>query len=235
MRLHVLGSLLAGVALLATPASADVRVTIANGTVTISAKDATVRQILAEWARVGQTRIVNIERVTGSPVSIELNNVPEAQALDTVLRSVSGYLAAPRAVELPNASRYDRIYLLTSSTGTPVRASAPAPAAPPAFAQPPTFAQPEDQADDDGPRQVPVPAPQIPQPTGPRGPVFNAFPQPQAPRPQPQPSAPPSAPTSYPAPTAPIGVSTPGMVVPTPPQPGQAQPGQLQPGAADQR
>ena len=35
-----------------------------DGRVTISAKDATIRQILAEWARVGQTRFVNAERVS---------------------------------------------------------------------------------------------------------------------------------------------------------------------------
>jgi len=43
----------------------------------------------------GQTRIVNVDRLSGPPVSIELTNVPEAQALDTLLRAVSGYLAAP--------------------------------------------------------------------------------------------------------------------------------------------
>ena len=86
-----------------------------------SAKDATVRQILTEWARVGQTRIINVDRVAGPPLSIELTNVPEAQALDTLLRTVSGYLAAPRPVTMPNASAYDRIFILPTSTGTPPR------------------------------------------------------------------------------------------------------------------
>jgi hypothetical protein len=73
-------------------ASAEVRVTIKNGLVTIAANGATVREILAEWARVGQTQIVNAERVTGAPISMQLTDVPEARALDIVLRSVSGYL-----------------------------------------------------------------------------------------------------------------------------------------------
>lgn len=229
MRLPVLGSLLAGVALFATPALADVRVTIADGNVTVSAKDATIRQILAEWARVGQTRIVNLERVSGAPVSLELTNVPEAQALDVVLRSVSGYLAAPRSVELPNASRYDRIYLLPTSSGTPARAGAPVPAGPPAFA--PASASPDDQADDDAARQVPVPGPSLQPPNGPRGPIFNTFPQPQAQPRQATPpiTAPPAAPRSSAVPTVPVGVSTPGMVVPVPQQPGQAQPGNPDP------
>ena len=80
-----------------SPASADVRSPSTNGRVSLSARDATVRQILTEWARVGQTQIVNVERIAGGPITIEFTNVPEAEALDMLLRSVSGYMAAPRA------------------------------------------------------------------------------------------------------------------------------------------
>ena len=59
----IAASLLAG-----STASADVKLTMQNGRVSISARDATVRQILTEWARVGQTKIVNVERVPGPPV-----------------------------------------------------------------------------------------------------------------------------------------------------------------------
>ena len=55
-----------------------------------------LRQILAEWAKVGGTRIVNAERVTGPPVTLSCSKVPEQQALAVLLRSVAGYLAAPR-------------------------------------------------------------------------------------------------------------------------------------------
>ena len=83
-----------------------------DGRVSLVAKDATVRQILTEWARVGQTKIVNVERMPGGPVTLELTNVPEAQALDVLLRSLSGYIAAPRPVEAANLSRFDRIILM---------------------------------------------------------------------------------------------------------------------------
>jgi hypothetical protein len=95
--------------LAASPAAADVQLTIQNGHVSLVAKDVTVRQILTEWARVGHTKIVNVERIPGGLVSLELRNVPEAQALDILLRSVSGYLAAPRAIEVAELSRFDRI------------------------------------------------------------------------------------------------------------------------------
>src|SRR5437899_119338 len=94
---------------LCAPASAEVQLTIRDGRVTLAARDATVRQILSEWARVGQTRVVNVERIPGGPVTLQLNNVPEDQALDVLLRSVSGYMAAPRPVMVGNLSRYDRI------------------------------------------------------------------------------------------------------------------------------
>ena len=88
--------------LAASTASADVRLTMQNGHVTLVAKDATVRQILAEWARVGQTKIVNMERIPGGPITLELTNVPEAQALEILLRSLSGYITAPRPVDAAN-------------------------------------------------------------------------------------------------------------------------------------
>ncbi|HUR35065.1 MAG TPA: hypothetical protein VM032_14780 [Vicinamibacterales bacterium] len=223
MRLQVLVSSVAALTLLAGPAQADVRVSIANGNVTVSARDATVRQILAEWARVGQTRIVNLERIAGAPLTIELTDVPEAQALDTLLRSVSGYLAAPRAVSAPTSSRYDRIFILATSTGTPARPS-PAPANPAPTFTPPNFLPPpapDDQnGDDDAPQPRRSGAPVAPA-GPPRGPTFNTFPQPAPPPPErddaPQPAA---------SPAAPVGVSTPGMLVPVPApagQPGQPQ------------
>jgi Wiskott-Aldrich syndrome protein len=87
----------------------------------------TVREILAEWARVGQTRIVNGEKLAGGPVTLELNDVPEAQALDAVLRSAAGYVMAPRVTGAPGPSRYDRIMILATSRAPVVTASSPTP------------------------------------------------------------------------------------------------------------
>src|SRR6188508_1790504 len=86
------------VILAASTASAEVQLAIRDGRVTLTATNATVRQILSEWARIGQTKIVNVERIPGGPVTLELNNVPEATALEVLLRAMSGYIAAPRAV-----------------------------------------------------------------------------------------------------------------------------------------
>jgi hypothetical protein len=208
-------------------ASADVHVTMQDGRVSLVAKDATVRQILVEWARVGQTKIVNGERVPGGPVTLELTNVPEAQALEILLRSLSGYITAPRPVEAANLSRFDRIIIMpTLATARPAATTPP----PPVFQQTPQFTPPP-VADDDGDDERPAPNVPVPAPNGAaRGPVFNTFPQPQVVNPQSpqmqQPGAP-QTPTTSPTPVAPYGgVAVPGMVAPPPPQPaGQQQPG----------
>src|SRR5580765_7468597 len=132
--------------LAASTASADVHLTMQNGRVSIVAKDATLRQILTEWARVGQTKIVNVERIPGGPMSIELNNVPESQALDVLLRTMSGYIAATREVDVATLSRFDRIIVLPTLAGArPPTSAAPPPQ--PVFQQSPQFTQPV--ADDD--------------------------------------------------------------------------------------
>ena len=100
---------------LVSSAFADVQLTILNGQVSLVARDATVRQILAEWAKVGQTKVVNADRIPGGPVTLEFQNLSEDQALDVLLHSISGYMAAPRAVPVANASRFDRIIVMPTS------------------------------------------------------------------------------------------------------------------------
>ena len=96
-------------------AVADVRVSIQDGRVSIVATDATVAEILTEWARIGQTRIINADRTSPERVTIELTDVGEQQALDVLLRGASGYLAAARAVAGPAASLFDRIVVMPPS------------------------------------------------------------------------------------------------------------------------
>jgi hypothetical protein len=109
----------------ASTASADVQLVLSGGRVSIVAKDATLRQILAEWARVGQTTVVNIERIPGGPLTLELTDVSEGEALDVLLRSVSGYMAAPRETPVDDLSIFDRIFVMPVSAA-PRPAPAPA-------------------------------------------------------------------------------------------------------------
>jgi hypothetical protein len=136
-----------------------------EGRVTLRAQDAPVRAILAEWARLGGATIVNGDRVTGPPLTLELAGVPERQALDVVLRTVAGYMLAPRRDAATGASAFDRIVILPTSVapqnpppaprptaGRPVpRPRLPALARPPAPVAPPPTPDvvPLDDSDDD--------------------------------------------------------------------------------------
>jgi hypothetical protein len=125
----VLFTLLAGTA----GAQQGVTLEFNSGQVTLSAQNAPVRAILQEWARLGGATIVNGDRVTGPPVTLELTGVPERQALDIVLRSVAGYIVAPRPAGSQGVSAFDRIVILPTS----VAPRAPAPAAAAAASRPP--------------------------------------------------------------------------------------------------
>jgi len=110
---------------LASPSIAgQVKLEIRGGLVTLEAKDATIREIFAEWARVGQTRVVNAESVPGGPITVSLNGVPERQALETLLRSVGGFLAAGRTSPIDAASIYDRIVVMPVARPAAAAASA---------------------------------------------------------------------------------------------------------------
>jgi hypothetical protein len=117
-------------AAIVTPSAAaagDLRLSIANGRVTLVAQDVPLKQILDEWSRVGQTTIVGAEKLTGGMVTLELKDVPEGRALETLLRTASGYIAKPRTLaSAAGASSYDRIMIMAPSRAPAVTA-APAP------------------------------------------------------------------------------------------------------------
>ena len=238
-RFHVL----AVVALLgagATSAVAQQGVTLEfqDGKVRLNAQNASVSQILSEWSRRGRTTIVNGERVPGPPVTLELQDVTEQQALEIVLRGVSGYLVAARDTAVAGASSYDRIYIIPTS-------SRPTTSAPPPQAQ--QALQVQDNLDDDdpppGPRPPNVPpGARLPRDIGPPA----AAGRPPVPaldddgRNQPQnPAVPGPGPNNPFAPnTARPGAVTPGTPSPTPPGaitppiPAPNTPGMITPGPA---
>lgn len=224
----------------AAPAAAQQLTVVFNdGLVTVDATSVPVRAILTEWSKKGGTRVIGVERVTGAPLTIKLVDVPEAKALEVILRSAAGYMAAPRSGG-EGSSMYDRILVMaTSSTPAPSAPARPTPQPNPAFNGTQRFIPPQRQAaDDDEAREE--------DPTPPNPPVFTF---PGAPAPGGQPSFPGQntqqiqpmivnpangnvqqpmqivpAPGGYP-PTAPFGSTTPGSINAPPAQPGQRPPG----------
>ncbi len=156
-----------------TATAGELSVKIANGRATIIAKDVPVRQILAEWAKVGETKILNGEKVAGGPVTLELVDVPEKEALDVLLRTAAGYITAPRPANLAGASQFDRVIVLATSRAPAATTSL----TPPPFGNragvqmpPPPQLPPDDddgEPGDQGPNAPPI--------MGPNGPM-QAFP-----------------------------------------------------------
>ena len=198
------------------PASAgELKLTMQDGRVTLIADNVPLRQILQEWARIGQTTIVNADKLTGPPMTIQLVDAPEREVLDTLLRSAAGYIAAPRPTLVAGASVYDRVTIMATSRPPAATAATTTPM--------PTFQRPPAPVDDgDEPINVTVP----PQPV--QNPVTMQFPgmipnpnQNQLPVTAPQPG-----PLTSPRPGALPQPAMP-MVIPNPYQPGQVvRPGQ---------
>lgn len=214
-----------------------------DGRVTVDATSVPVRTILSEWSKLGGTKVIGGERVAGAPLTLKLVDVPESQALEVILRSVAGYMAAPRSTGT-GASIYDRILVMATSSVPAPAAVRPTPqntglAGTQRFVPP--RRQPQQEADEE-PEEEEDPNPPSP-------PVFT-FPQPgQNGVPQPgmfnngqvngqpvmpvnpaggaqnitiNPAQPNSAPTYQPA--MPVGMPTPGMIAPTPPTTIQTRP-----------
>jgi hypothetical protein len=178
----------------AGPARADMVLEFREGYVTLSARDVPVRQILLEWSRLGNTHVVNADKVIGDAVTLELTRVPEKQALEVLLRSVPGYIAAPR-VTGEGASRFARIVVMPPSAAPPPRQPSLRPAVirPPVMQQqpmPPVLLDDQDQ---------PVYPPGQGMPQDPNAPDENNPGDPTAvPPPQPYPGVQPYAPAGDP-------------------------------------
>ncbi len=104
----------------------NLQMTMKDGRVTILARDVPLRALFDEWARIGQTSIVNADKLTGPRVTLQLVDTTESAALDVLLRSAAGYIAAPRPGNRPGPSAYDRITILATASHPP---AAPASAA----------------------------------------------------------------------------------------------------------
>jgi hypothetical protein len=103
--MRYLGSVVLALATVVAPSLASAQtaanartleLTFNGGLVTLVARNVTVNEIMSEWARQGGSKVTNADKLTGTAVSYEFHNAPEAVVLQSVLRSAAGYIAAPR-------------------------------------------------------------------------------------------------------------------------------------------
>lgn len=248
----IVGALWMIVAIAPAPLHAStVELTLRAGRVSLVATDATPAQIFDAWSRAGGVAVINADRLPSTPVTIRLDDVPEEQALETVLRSVSGYLARRRVVADASRSLFDRIIILATPVTARITAPAPPPPARAAGTPAPVFPQPPaiqeaprpDAAAASQPAAEPAGIPQGPgvvRLIGPDGqpmeddqagappPPATPYGGADAPNVPPQGAPPGFVPPQAPPPgagaPAPIGVPAPGMVVPAPPPSNRTQP-----------
>ena len=255
MRTTLFAAALSGLlaVVVAMPAAAQQAVKVSfqpGGRVTVEATAATVRSILNEWAKNGGTKVMGADKVSGAPVTLKLVNVPEAQALEVILRSVAGYMAAPSKLAT-GPSVYDRILIMATTSAPPPAANRPAAnnngaANNNAFNGtqrfiPPRMAEQKEPDEQEEPDENPPNPPvfTFPQPGQQQNGFQPGFSQPGMINTMPQggsqtvvinPAVAPQAPVAQPG--MPIGVSQPGMMVPAPPP--QTQPGMIRPPGRNQ-
>lgn len=183
----------------------------ADGTVNLVARDVTVRDILAEWARQCQCHVVNAERLPGGALATPLQFEAASQhaVLQSLLRSAAGYVLTPRQPGMTGASQYGTIFIL--ATSSPLAGPYVPPAAP--MVNLPTLGSPNDEL-----------APVMTIPTAPPG-------QPAASAPASSRSSPFSRSSSpfVSAPNTPTPAPMPGAVTPIPQIPGTMAPATGQP------
>jgi hypothetical protein len=106
---------------------------IENGLVTLDASNVTVDEILARWTAATGLSVVSKSGVGSElPVTLQLKGIPEREALQTVLRDLSGYIMGERRDARTGVVTIDRLLILPSSAAqAPATATA---SAPPVFA-----------------------------------------------------------------------------------------------------
>jgi hypothetical protein len=146
-----------------------------DGTVTLVSNGATLREILAEWTRKGGTPFPGAERLAGGAMALQFDKMPEAQVLNSLLRSAAGYIVGPRREGSAGASQFEVVYVVATSNAT---ASSYTPSA---------YTPPQPQFSTPG-----SPDQEIPRATGPGGQPATPAGQSGAVAGQPNPSAPPA-------------------------------------------
>lgn len=134
--------LLASVAPAMAQGARKLDISFEGGMVTLVAENVTLREILAEWARKGGSRIVNAERLAGSPVYLtEFKGQPEADVLRALLREAPGYGVSMRDAPATGTSTVGTVMILATRTVPVSTSSVSAP-----VSSQPQFQSPQPQA-----------------------------------------------------------------------------------------
>jgi len=109
-----------------------VSVSVGEQGVTLEAVNATLRDVLAEWARVGGFRLLDYDTLDARTVTVQLANVPEREALNILLRDIGGYVLGARRAGDSGRSQFGSLLVVSGNARSPRQgALAPLPPPPP--------------------------------------------------------------------------------------------------------
>ena len=154
-----------------------------SGRVWMTARRATLAQILTAWSRTGKTKFEGVEKAPSlGPMDVQLAGVPEEEALAFLLKQAGGYTAVVREKPSPVESTFARVVIIASrSAAAPSIAPAPEPP-PPERSEPPPPPEPGNAVQPAlGPDGLPIPDDQQPPPP------FRSMPPGFSPPPEPPP------------------------------------------------
>lgn len=115
-RPHVAAALLVLLFVAPRYGAAQARIEFHDGVVSLSATNTPIQEILQAWERVGGVKVLFGDRLRNVPVTLNLDGVPEAQALDELLADRSaGYLARERPAAAGGKSRFALLMVLAES------------------------------------------------------------------------------------------------------------------------
>lgn len=102
-----------------------------SGRIWMTARRATLTQILTAWSRTGKTTFEGVEKAPNpGPIDAQLSGVSEEEALAFLLKQAGGYTAVVREASAPAESTFARVLIIASKS--PAAASiAPVPEPPP--------------------------------------------------------------------------------------------------------
>ena len=128
MRVPVLSRMLGAIALMALPPAAHaqaphVSLAITNGGVVLDARDVTLQRILEEWQQVGGVRVMNLDKLRATRITLLMKDVSEREALDTLLRDV-GYVLSSRGANQSGPSAFGTIVLVPAGAAPAESAAA---------------------------------------------------------------------------------------------------------------
>lgn len=112
--MRIVAGVLAGIVVLYAPCveAQEPSIAVANGRVTMAARDVPLQHVVSELARLGGVTVSGADKIGAAPVTLELNDVDGRVAFEILLRNTGGYVLIARQDAAPGALPIARVFIL---------------------------------------------------------------------------------------------------------------------------